>query len=517
MITNLKSAFNDLLVPYTGNITSWVQGSLSQSTGKISSATNRCRSSYIQFNTKNTTVTITVSSGYKIRLLEYSSDFQDYYTGRISGWCENSVNFDVNPDYYYRFVIALSTDADVLPDDIPNNAVSYLELILDNNLIESGKIPDSKSTGDALRRVRYDLISTRDSLINIDFFELYWNDGGPNAINYKAPGNEVTSSGYAHTDYIMVLGFSRIKYMRNSSTAPNPVGMSFYDANYDWISGLRGNAYSSSEMPIIWELNVPDNAVYARFSYREDTITYGEFQIFGLQKTSANINYPNASVSMFEKIGVCGGSWESGLYFYGNDSSNYEQDYTLSWAANLARRNGINYSVYARGGLNTLSWISSQYGLSKLKADTACNLYVTCFGRSNDANRGADKLGTITDIGTNADTYYRYYGDIITEIQTYAPKALIIMACNDGDTEVRHLYYNATKEIALYYGLPFIDWHDDYWYTDSFLIDGLKSNHPTPVQYSGIAQCFERLFSKCVASYYEYFSTYHPSNPESSD
>ena len=223
----------------------------------------------------------------------------------------------------------------------------------------------------------------------------------------------------------------------------------------------------------------------------------------------------NARISMFEKIAVCGASWDCGYYYIDNTHYN---DESLSWIANLARRSGAEYGCYARQSLYTKTWLSSSYGLSAMQADAAAGLYITTFG-ANDSEEGLVYLGTLSDItdyndpALYGDTFYGNYGRIIEAIQAKAPKALIVMIMyfdENVHTATRRAYYEAMLEIASHYGLPAINWADDYWYTSPFLQNNLVHNHPTPVQLSGIADSFERLFSTSANQDYSYYKTYNP-------
>ena len=242
-----------------------------------------------------------------------------------------------------------------------------------------------------------------------------------------------------------------------------------------------------------------------------DVITRNEIQ--RINNLIPSLGIPNATVSMFDKLGVCGASWDSGYYWVG--SHNYEKN-KLAWCADLARSNGADYGIYAKRSLYTKTWLSDSEGLSKALNDTECNLYITTFC-GNDSEQGAAYLGSIEDISGSyvdyPDTFYGNYGRIIEQLQEHAPKALFIMIAwynEDLHDSTRLAYFNAAKAIAEHYGIPFINWNDDPWYSSSFLQDNLVHNHPTPVQMTGIAKSFERLFDKCVTDNYEYFKTYNP-------
>ena len=96
-------------------------------------------------------------------------------------------------------------------------------------------------------------------------------------------GIPYNSSGGAYTDYIDVSNCSRIMYMRRFSKlvyAPTS-GMTFYDANKNFISGVPDAYKSSDTIPKMDILTVPENAVYARITYYPpDSETFANYPFF---------------------------------------------------------------------------------------------------------------------------------------------------------------------------------------------------------------------------------------------
>ena len=118
--------------------------------------------------------------------------------------------------------------------------------------------------------------------------------GGDKWIMYAT--GEVTSestSTWNHTDYVDVSKYVRIAYKRSKHTIANPaVGMAFYNASKVYISGVQAakNQSETGYEAELYEVEVPENAVYARFSYYKDTQTYGEFAISGTSKLKDKID-----------------------------------------------------------------------------------------------------------------------------------------------------------------------------------------------------------------------------------
>lgn len=223
----------------------------------------------------------------------------------------------------------------------------------------------------------------------------------------------------------------------------------------------------------------------------------------------------NASMSMYSKFGVCGASWDSG-YFYPNPNASAVEREDLSWGANIARRNGNKHYNFSRHSMNTRTYLTNQYCLPKLLNSDVCDLYLLCLGGNDSNYLGIDYLGTINDITNdytqNPDTFYGNYARIIEQIQNHAPNAKIIMCMSYDEqtqSETRGLFSEAVSNIAAHYGIPRINWANDKWYTSDFMKNNYTNNHPTAIQLSGVAYAFERLYSKCVETNYNYFKDYN--------
>lgn len=97
-------------------------------------------------------------------------------------------------------------------------------------------------------------------------------------------GAVYNASNFSVTDFVDVQGYSAIIYrMVVATIATKPThGMAFYDASQNYISGVRSlndeNAQTSYTENTV---NVPNNAKYARFTFRTDTETHGDFYVKG--------------------------------------------------------------------------------------------------------------------------------------------------------------------------------------------------------------------------------------------
>ena len=238
-----------------------------------------------------------------------------------------------------------------------------------------------------------------------------------------------------------------------------------------------------------------------------------------------------ASIAMFNEFAVTGCSWDAGSA-YGTYHGHVSHT-GIGWAETLGRRNGCQVGNFAIGVSNIRSWFNTENHASSFRSlllADAYPLYILTEGNSNDANAfvvndssySAETpsattyyVGTIEDISTREDyhdypcTFYGYYGRVIEMIQEHAPGTRIIISSPDTTaitTDIRKALRTACKNIATYYGLPYMNIEKDPYY--DIYVNAIVSGHPTAPTYSGWAMAIERLFSQCVEDNLDYFRLY---------
>lgn len=412
---------------------------------------------------------------------------------------------------------------------IDANLSQEVGYVIDDSLTVSNAAADAKVTGDHIFAAEADISYLIDN-VYYKSDDFYWPDMGNASYPqgwmqgyYKTTdGTRVTTAsakarwissriGVWGRDDIMTLvpptGFGCSIYEYGDGTMPSFItkyGDNVPDVPVT-IQVTAGHFYRFNVGP--FEL---DDAA----DYFEDADFLATIHLYTLS-TIRNDIIRNGNVSIFDKVGVCGASWDSG-YYYDNTDTSHEIN-RLSWCADLARKYGVDYGIYAKHSLYTKTWLSSSDGLTKLLNDTPCGLYITTFG-ANDSEQGAGYLGSIADLSGGdytqyPDTFYGNYGKIIEQIHIYAPDALqvMIMYFNpDIHSATRESYYNAVLEIASHYGLPVMNWNNDAWFRSDDLMNNLVHNHPTLIQLSGIAESFARLFDKSIKADYSYYKDYNP-------
>ena len=277
------------------------------------------------------------------------------------------------------------------------------------------------------------------------------------------------------------------------------------------LNATRDNNGGHAQIFIAW-----DGKVYSRIKW----VRSGVSGFSAWEELTHNIEkYQYADATMFERIGVIGDSFASGV-IYPSDYTGAQADenythYEQSWAQCLGRMCGntvINYSV---GGCTTKKWMTnSLYGKPKMDTDDPCGLYILCLGiNDSNANTGV-ALGTISDIGTSEDSFYRWYGDIVAAIKAHAPDALIVFStyCRipTAATSANYTAYNnAIKALAEYYEVPCLVLTDDPFFNSDFYMNHMQNSHPTAAQYSGYAKGINRLLARSIVDNYSYYCDYN--------
>ena len=93
---------------------------------------------------------------------------------------------------------------------------------------------------------------------------------GPGYVRYANEGEVVADNNYLHTDYVDITGITRLVYNRVCSTSNYAAGIAFYDAEKNRVGGSKIINNSNKDGYMVDVRSVPENAVYARFSYWAD-------------------------------------------------------------------------------------------------------------------------------------------------------------------------------------------------------------------------------------------------------
>lgn len=211
-----------------------------------------------------------------------------------------------------------------------------------------------------------------------------------------------------------------------------------------------------------------------------------------------------APVNMFYSIGAIGDSYTAGSTL-SSDGKTWQDVTDLSWIATMGKRAGIYWSNYGKGGATTKSYITDK--LPTVLSGQAKDLYFIDLGINDYLQK--IPVGTISDIKENytenGESYFGYYGSIITQVQAHAPKAKIVLIKIWTDGTEKIPYDNAIDKIAEHFRLPVINPFDDIFFNSPLYLNNMVSGHPTAMGYSSMGLAMERLFSRCVIKNPNYF------------
>lgn len=237
---------------------------------------------------------------------------------------------------------------------------------------------------------------------------------------------------------------------------------------------------------------------YVSKDYPEDFNCIVYYPVYDIIEANGFDVVDSMSFSMFERWGVIGDSFASGVYY---DISKGALDNHLqkSWGQILARKSGNACVNFSMGGLYCGNWLTNNdRGLPFLLRESAKELYIVALG-INDVGRlsGVQPLGSISDIHSdfsqNPNTFYGNYGKIIGNIKNHAPKAKIIMSTIPYNGENAMIINNAIIAIAQHFELPCLMVHSDKFFRSDFYWDNFEQDHPKSFLYGATANAYERL------------------------
>ena len=140
----------------TVEVTRWLNGGITASTGNNNPQSNRCRSKgYItgkELSVSGVAI-IKVASGYKVGVREWDEDMEyvGYPAFDGSGFATGEASFAVTANHSYRFIIGKTDDSDITKADIPEGVLGYSSRAkTDPSLTIYGKAADAGSVGDAI-------------------------------------------------------------------------------------------------------------------------------------------------------------------------------------------------------------------------------------------------------------------------------------------------------------------------------------------------------------------------------
>ena len=203
----------------------------------------------------------------------------------------------------------------------------------------------------------------------------------------------------------------------------------------------------------------------------------------------------------FSKFASVGDSLSVG-YNTHSDGTAVPKDLEHSWGKYIEKRTGSKAYWTGVHGATCKSWLttsSKEWGLNYTKTLGEMPLYVVCMG----ANEDSTKLGTIDDVGTNADTLYAYASKVITELRAISPKCFIV--CTGISRKRANKTINAVfKAICdLYDKCYFMDCWDEFNHAP--FSNYHFASHYSANGYAMMAQLFDYKLKEIMANHVEDF------------
>lgn len=228
-----------------------------------------------------------------------------------------------------------------------------------------------------------------------------------------------------------------------------------------------------------------------------------ELKTVKADKIDKKMLFNSTTSRIFKKVVCVGDSYTSGhIQLNGGtmDATNEE----FSWVRFMENITGNMWINCGCSGCNVLTWLTHERGLPKAKASGKAQAYVIglMINDTSDSNRHVD-LGTIADVGTDAQTYYGGMSKIIRELNAISPNAKIFVnTCPKNGTRYED-YNNAVREIVeMYkdtYPVHCIDLSkvSDY-YTNDSLVNDAVSGHYTAIGYEQFAEIYNYVLSDYI-------------------
>lgn len=244
-----------------------------------------------------------------------------------------------------------------------------------------------------------------------------------------------------------------------------------------------------------------NDVIVAVVWFRSDGFPMSKIYVVNEAPDKAITELPLSS-KIFMRVGVIGDSYTSG-WIKDNDNKNNPN---YSWVKHMKQLTGNEWTNFGVSGSSTKSWVDGTLGqLPKVQTKgNKCQAYVIGL-MINDQNTGASTyvpLGTSSDIGTNANSYYSYYYKLINALLLVNSSAIIF--CNtcprtDGDfpsynqavIDVVNYCQNESKKVYL------VELRNYYWRNETFNNDALNG-HYTAIGYEYMAEIYNKAFSDTI-------------------
>ena len=294
------------------------------------------------------------------------------------------------------------------------------------------------------------------------------------------------------------------------------------DGSYQRYGEYQGNDFKSVTLEedfvsvrlrveytdIIDTSNLYSNMFFASADANDDFVAQIAAIEAQRQKDSKKLEIASKSVKIFKKVCCCGDSYTAG-YIVDKDGVAHRVNEDYAWPHYMATATGNDWVNCGHSGTSAYTWQIEERGLPKARTTGKVQAYTVGLminDSSDDPSRNL-ALGIISDIGTDAMTYYAQYSKVIRELSAISPDAhIFLFTCPKVEGE-RYIGYNqAVHDIyeayKATYKVHLIDLfaNFDLYNTDTINTDK-KSGHYTATGYEKFAEILEKLMSEYIDSH----------------
>lgn len=384
----------------------------------------------------------------------------------------------------------------VVIDNISTKTISYANLSLGNYCLVI--------RNNALEFVNFDnAIQDGDMVLWIGFID---SSGDIRTDIYRC-NNKITNLALYCSDNIKIDTTNKNFVIPNAYLFWNSGYASITAQNISYASYLNATCvlvYRNGVFKVLLLQNIElfyNDVIVAVVWFRSDGFPMSKIYVVNEAPDKAFTELPLSS-KIFMRVGVIGDSYASG-WIKDNDHKNNPN---YSWVKHMKQLTGNEWTNFGVSGSSTKSWVDGTLGqLPQVQTKgNKCQAYVIGL-MINDQNQGMQTyvpLGTSSDIGTNANSYYAYYYKLINALLSVNSSAIIF--CNtcprtDGDfpsynqavIDVVNYCQSESKSVYL------VELRNYYWRNETYNNDALNG-HYTAIGYEYMAEIFNKAFSDTI-------------------
>lgn len=273
--------------------------------------------------------------------------------------------------------------------------------------------------------------------------------------------------------------------------------------NLTEIGGTFYDTFTDNLSQVYFYSNYPDATEY---TIRVDWIAYSSFN----SDLYNRIYSPKLlSSKIFARVGCIGDSYTSGhIDISGTPSVSNPQ---FAWPKFMECITGRIYTNFGVSGSTAKQWVEGQANLSQVQAQgNKCQAYIIglMLNDVSTSNPYYTPVGTVSDIGTNADTYYAYYYRLIQLVIQVNPSAKVFcLTCPAFDNNFS--YNQAVRDVVAYCNnnnqdnvilcdLASDRYNNIYYFKNSDFLKDKVNGHFTAIGYEYIAECLSLIFSDVI-------------------